>query len=332
MRTGILSQSHLALTRMIQDQIPAAAAAILAGELVGMPTETVYGLAADATSSEAVAKIFNAKQRPAFNPLICHVSDLDMGKNYGFFGTHATALAHAFWPGPLTLVVPRLPDAKISHLITAGLDTIALRAPSHPVARALIHAAARPLAAPSANKSGSISPTRAEDVIKALGADISIVLDGGATSIGLESTIVKCSGDDLTLLRPGGVSRSDLEMVAGRPVHAPLTPKIEGPGMLESHYAPRTVLVKDIHHPGDGDAYLAFGPDNIAHANMLNLSANGDLDEAASNLFYFMRQLDDLCIRNNLGRIAVAPIPNQAIGEAINDRLARAAADRRGRV
>lgn len=305
-------------------EIERAAALIRAGGLVAMPTETVYGLAADATNDLAVAGIYEAKGRPAFNPLIVHVADVGMAKRYASFPPLAERLAAAFWPGPLTLVLPRREDGAISHLVTAGLDTIALRAPAHLVARALIAAADRPLAAPSANPSGTISPTRAEHVREGLGGKVDLILDGGPCAVGVESTIVKIDGEGAILLRPGGVARADIEAVTGAPLAAPSS-AIEAPGMMASHYAPRARLRLNVARPDADEAYLAFGASCPAREHALNLSPSGDVVEAAANLFAQLRELDDLCISHNLKSIAVSPIPVTGIGEAIVDRLRRAA-------
>ncbi len=306
-------------------QIDSAAAILRAGGLVAMPTETVYGLAADATNDLAVARIYDAKGRPSFNPLIVHVADVAMARRYAEFSTLAERLATAFWQGPLTLVLPRRADSGLSHLVTAGLDTIALRAPAHPVARALLAAAARPLAAPSANLSGTVSPTTAAHVRDGLGGRVDIILDGGACAVGIESTIVKIDGDRAILLRPGGVAREEIERVTGAPLAAP-SAAIEAPGMLASHYAPRARLRLNVSRPDADEAFLAFGASCPARANALNLSPAGDVVEAAGNLFAHLRALDGLCAEKKLGGIAAAPVPMTGLGEAINDRLARAAA------
>lgn len=304
--------------------IDRAAEIIRSGGIVALPTETVYGLAADATSGGAVARIYEAKGRPSFNPLIAHVADVEMAKRYVTFSPLAERLAAAFWPGPLTLVLPRRPDSAVSHLVTAGLDTIALRAPAHPIAQALIAAAGRPLAAPSANLSGTVSPTRAAHVREGLGGRVDLILDGGPCAVGVESTIVKIADDKAVLLRPGGVAREDLEAVIGKPLEAPST-AIEAPGMLASHYAPRARLRLNAARPEADEAFLAFGAACPARDNMLNLSPSGDVVEAAANLFAHLRALDALCTEKNLAGIAAAPVPATGLGEAVNDRLARAA-------
>lgn len=308
--------------------IDEAAAIIERGGLVTMPTETVYGLAADATNDKAVARIYEAKGRPQFNPLIIHVADTDMAQRYVKFPPLAEKLSTAFWPGPLTLVLPRRADSDLSLLVSAGLETVAVRAPNHPLAQALIRKTGRPLAAPSANRSGSISPTRASHVRDSLGDRVDLILDGGPCPVGLESTIVKVDGDRAILLRPGGAAREDIERVTG----AALTmqkggDRPEAPGMLASHYAPRAKLRMNVETPAPGEAFLAFGA-GPEHPHMLNLSKTGDPTEAAANLFAHLRALDALCTEHGLKGIAAAHIPPEGLGEAINDRLARAAAPR----
>jgi L-threonylcarbamoyladenylate synthase len=307
-----------------------AAELILAGQPVAMPTETVYGLAADATSGEAVARIFEAKGRPRFNPLIVHVSDMDMAERIGAFDPLSRRLADAFWPGPLTLVVPLRPDGGVHPLVSAGLDTVGLRMPKG-FAATVIARTGRPLAAPSANSSGRISATSAGAVEADLGARIALIVDGGPTPVGLESTIVKVEDGRARLLRPGGVAADEIERVAGAPLlrnHGATT--IEAPGMLASHYAPRAAVRLDATLVGAGEALLAFGPERIAGADgavaVANLSPTGDLREAAANLFSHLAALD----RAGATAIAVEPIPMEGLGEAINDRLARAAAPRGG--
>lgn len=290
-----------------------------------MPTETVYGLAADATNDRAVAKIYEAKGRPSFNPLIVHVADWAMARRFAGIPPLAEKLAAHFWPGPLTMVLPRRAANGVSHLVTAGLDTIALRSPAHPVARALIAATDRPLAAPSANPSGTVSPTTAAHVREGLGARVGLILDGGACPVGLESSIVKVDGERAILLRPGGVPREDLERVIGKALAAPSL-SIEAPGMMASHYAPRASLRLDAAQPEAEEAFLAFGPYPPARKNALNLSPSGDVGEAAANLFAHLRALDALCTEKGLSGIAAAPVPMTGLGEAINDRLRRAAA------
>lgn len=292
------------------------------GELVAFPTETVYGLGADARQGPAVARIFEAKGRPRFNPLIAHVADLEMAQRFGEFGPEALALADAFWPGPLTLVVPLRPGHGLSDLVSAGLDTIGLRVPRGPVAGDLLAAFGGPIAAPSANPSGKISPTRAEHVLTGLSGRIAAVLDGGPAEVGLESTIIGCF-DHPRLLRPGGLPVEAAEEAIGRTLaHAPVGNLPTAPGQLASHYAPEAALRLDAAEPQDGEFLLGFGP--RARDAALNLSPAGDLVEAATNLFEYLRRADAM----STGRIAVSPIPEKGLGRAINDRLARAAAPR----
>ena len=303
-----------------------AAGIIRAGGLVAMPTETVYGLAADATSDTAVARIFEAKGRPRFNPLIIHVSGEEMAKSLTVFSPLAEKLAAAFWPGALTMVLPRRADCGLSLLASAGLDTVAVRAPGHNVAQALISRAGRPVAAPSANRSGMVSPTEAVHVRESLGDAVDLILDGGRCDVGVESTIVKLDGDDVILLRPGGVARGAIEKVLGRKLaDAPHETSPQAPGMLKSHYAPSTPLRMNADAPEPNEAWLGFGPDKHTE-HSLNLSPQADLREAAANLFHHMRALDALAQSKGLAGIAVAPVPNEGLGEAINDRLTRAAA------
>lgn len=308
--------------------IEMAAATLRAGGLVAMPTETVYGLAADATNDRAVARIYEAKGRPSFNPLIVHVADLAMARRFAEFSPLAERLAAQFWPGPLTLVMNRRAESGVSHLVTAGLDTIALRAPAHPVSRALLAALGRPLAAPSANPSGTVSPTTAAHVRDGLGGRVDVILDGGRCVVGLESTIVRVDGDRAVLLRPGGLAREDIERATGAPLVAAAPGAVEAPGMLASHYAPHARLRLDAKRPLLGEAFLAFGPSSGDHPHTLNLSESGDLVEAAANLFAHLRALDAMCDQHGLAGMAAAPIPATGLGEAINDRLARAAAPR----
>ena len=294
------------------------------GALVAFPTETVYGLGADANSGRAVAAIFEAKGRPRFNPLIVHVPDLAAARGLGMFGPLAERLALALWPGPLTLVVPRAPGCPVAELATAGLSTIALRVPRHAVALALLKAADRPVAAPSANRSGHVSPTLAAHVVADLGGRVAMVLDGGATTVGLESTVVDATGTVAVILRLGGVTAEEITAVTGV---APLRATEGGarpvsPGQLLSHYAPRVPVRLGAASAHAGEALLAFGPGAPATAGtVFNLSPGGDLREAAANLFAGLRALD----RPGVSGIAAMPIPNDGLGEAINDRLARAA-------
>ena len=301
---------------------------ILAGDPVAVPTETVYGLAADATNDRAVAKVYEAKGRPSFNPLIIHVADVAMARRYVDFPPLAEKLAAAFWPGPLTLVLPRREGCGVSHLVSAGLDTLGVRAPRHPMTQLLIREIDRPLAAPSANRSGSVSPTTADHVCESLGDRVRLILDGGPSRVGVESTIVKIDGDHAILLRPGGVSRADIERAIGKPFDAADKVNIEAPGMMESHYAPRAALRLGATAPQADEAFLGFGKVAAAGAAALNLSDSGDLVEAAAHLFAHLRALDAICIERGLKGIAAAPVPNEGLGEAINDRLSRAAAPR----
>ncbi len=297
------------------------------GQLVAFPTETVYGLGADATNGAAVASIFAAKGRPQFNPLIVHVKDLETARSLGAFSSKALKLAAAFWPGPLTLVVNRHPQSAISHLVSAGLDTLALRVPDHPVARALLEASKLAIAAPSANRSGRVSSTRAEHVAQDLAGSVALILDGGPTAHGLESTVVDVTGDQVLMLRPGAVPLETLEAVVGEKIGrgAPVSSAPHSPGQLESHYAPVASLRLDVTAPGKGEALLAFGPDvPPASGPVINLSPRGDLIEAAANLFAALRALD----QTGVSSIAVMPIPANGLGDAINDRLRRAAAPR----
>ncbi len=311
-------------------EIRRAAAIIRGGGLVAIPTETVYGLAADATNDRAVARIFEAKGRPRFNPLIVHVADVGAARAHAEFSPLALHLAEEFWPGPLTLVLPRRETSTLSRLVSAGLDTIALRAPAHDVARAVIEAAGLPLAAPSANPSGSISPTCAEHVRQSLGDRVDMILDGGRSVFGLESTIVKIDGQDATLLRLGAVAAADIERAIGKRLvrirHG--AAPVEAPGMLESHYAPEAQLRLNVRTPAATEAYLAFGAAPDGHPHTFSLSAAEDLREAAANFFAHLRAADALCKTARLEGISVAPIPVVGLGEAINDRLRRAAAAR----
>ena len=316
------------------DGIAAAGTLLASGKLVAFPTETVYGLGADATNGVAVAAIYQAKGRPSFNPLIVHVETLDAARRYGAFNADAVRLAEAFWPGPLTIVVPRRADCSVSDLALAGLDSIALRIPSSPVARAVIAASGRPIAAPSANRSGRISPTDSRHVLADLEGRIDAVVLGEAAEIGVESTIVSCLDDAPAMLRPGGVPREAIEVVLGRAlaeVGAMANPASDAPlapGMLASHYAPQAHvrLMADAIQPGE--AALLFGPDAPSGlenaAAVINLSPSGDLTQAAARLFAALRNLD----ASGASSIAVSPIPNIGLGEAINDRLKRAAAPR----
>jgi len=305
-----------------------AARLVREGKLVAFPTETVYGLGGDATSERAVAAIFEAKGRPQFNPLISHVLDASEARRLVRWNETADKLADRFWPGPLTLVLPRTKDSPIALLATAGLDTAAVRAPAHPVAQALIRAAGRPIAAPSANRSGAISPTRAEHVAESLGERVPLILDGGPCLVGLESTVLDLTTAIPVLLRPGGATREAIEAVIGPIALSDALPSGDAarksPGQLQSHYAPGRPLRLNATHVGADEGLLAFGPSPPGGARLTcNLSPSGDLTEAAANLFAQLRALD----RPDIGRIAVMPIPQTGLGLAINDRLRRAAAD-----
>ena len=310
-----------------------AARILAAGGLVAFPTETVYGLGADAGNGEAIARLYAAKGRPAFNPLIAHMASAAAARKLGRFDAAAERLAAAFWPGPLTLVLPKAADCPVAALATAGLDSVAVRLPQHPVAQELLRAFGGPVVAPSANRSGHVSPTTAAHVYADLGGRIDLIVDGGATPVGLESTIVACLGESFgepTLLRPGGVPRAAIEEVLGASLADASAPRGQtaprAPGILASHYAPRTRLRLDARAVGAHEALLAFGPapaeDAALAVKALNLSARGDLIEAAANLFSHLRALDAA----GAAAIAVMPVPHHGLGEAINDRLRRAAA------
>jgi L-threonylcarbamoyladenylate synthase len=310
-----------------------AARCLAGGGLVAFPTETVYGLGADATNAAAIARLYQAKGRPSFNPLIAHVGDLEAAQRIGRFDAQAIELAKAFWPGPLTLVLPKTKDCPVADLATAGLDSIAIRVPAHPLAREILRAFGGPVVAPSANLSGHVSPTSAAHVQSDLAGRIDLIVDGGAVEIGVESTIVGCF-DAAMLLRPGGVPRGEIERVLGRTLMQPPedadhdTGQPLAPGMLASHYAPRTKVRLDAGRVEAGEALLAFGPAAVPGTDgataVMNLSARGDLAEAAANLFGYLRTLDSKGARS----IAVMPVPHHGLGEAINDRLRRAAVGR----
>ncbi|HEX3939835.1 MAG TPA: L-threonylcarbamoyladenylate synthase [Xanthobacteraceae bacterium] len=323
--TRVLRADHAGIAR--------AAQALAAGLLVAFPTETVYGLGADATNGDAVARLYAAKGRPRFNPLIAHVTGLDAARRLAEFRPDALRLAQAFWPGPLTLVLPKAPGCAVADLATAGLDSVAVRVPDHPGAQKILAAFGRPVVAPSANRSGHVSPTTAAHVLADLNGRIDLIVDGGATAVGVESTIVALLGEP-TLLRPGGLPREAVEGALGRRLadataesadsgEAPLAP-----GMLASHYAPRTRLRLDARRVEPGEAVLAFGPELPDGADravkVLNLSVRGDAIEAAANLFSHLRALDAV----GAAAIAAMPVPRDGLGEAINDRLKRAAAPR----
>lgn len=304
----------------------ARAAELLAqGQLVAFPTETVYGLGGNACDDKAVARIFDAKGRPSFNPLIVHLPDLATAERYVVFNDEAARLADAFWPGPLTLVLPVREEAGISPLVSAGLSTVAVRVPAHPVAQALLRAFGGPVAAPSANPSGKVSPTRAEHVLAGLSGRIAAVVDGGACEVGVESTIVGFEAVP-TLLRPGGLPVESLEECLGLPFAQMIdnAERPNAPGQLESHYAPSARVRLHADRPAGGEIWIGFG---LAAAGAdFNLSPTGDLVEAAANLFHILREADRLA--GARGHIAVSPIPEHGLGRAINDRLRRAAAPR----
>jgi L-threonylcarbamoyladenylate synthase len=303
-----------------------AARCLTAGGLIAFPTETVYGLGADATNGEAIARLYAAKGRPRFNPLIAHVSNIAAAKRLALFDAAAEQLAQTFWPGPLTLVLQKSAGCAVADLALAGLDTIALRMPSHPVARELLAAFGKPIVAPSANRSGHVSPTNAAHVQADLRGRIELIVDGGPCPVGIESTIISLAGPP-TLLRPGGLPRTEIERVLRSPLaEAPRGEAPTAPGMLASHYAPKAMLRLDADTVGGGEVLLAFGPvpARMEAAVALNLSARGDLVEAAANLFSHLRALD----RSGAKVIAVMKVPREGLGEAINDRLERAAAPR----
>ncbi|MGA2088273.1 MAG: L-threonylcarbamoyladenylate synthase [Stellaceae bacterium] len=302
-----------------------AAALLRQGELVAFPTETVYGLGGDATSEAAVAAIFAAKERPQFNPLIVHVPDLAAAEKLASFDGRARSLARKFWPGPLTLVLKRAPDCPVALLACAGLDTLALRVPAHPLAQKLLREAGLPLAAPSANRSGHVSPTTAAHVMEELGGRIAALLDGGPCPIGIESTIIDLSGGEPMLLRPGGAGLEELEKILGPIARAQAGAQPRAPGMLERHYAPSLPLRLNAAGVAKTEALIAFGPKPLpGAARYISLSPTGDLQEAASRLFAALRTLDNPAF----SAIAVMPIPERGLGLAINDRLARAARGR----
>jgi L-threonylcarbamoyladenylate synthase len=331
-----LPDADASVTRTVTPDAAGIAVAVgllRAGRLVAFPTETVYGLGADATDERAVAAIFAAKGRPHFNPLIVHLADADAAFRLGVQDSRAERLAAALWPGPLTLVLPCRPRCAVALLARAGLETVALRVPAHPVALALIRAAALPLAAPSANRSGEVSPTTAEHVRAGLGGRIEAVLDGGACRVGVESSVLDLTGRVPVLLRPGGATVEAIEAIVG-----PIAPPIEraaaegprtlrSPGLLLSHYAPVLPVRLGAAGAADDEALLAFGPAPPAPL-VFNLSEGGDLTEAAARLFAGLRWLDDEGRARGLARIAAMPVPSHGLGLAINDRLNRAAAPR----
>ncbi|MEZ5825708.1 MAG: L-threonylcarbamoyladenylate synthase [Geminicoccaceae bacterium] len=306
-----------------KDAIARAARLVLEGGIVAFPTETVYGLGALASSDRAVARVFAAKGRPSINPLIAHVADRSSAAIFAEFDERALRIAELFWPGPLTMVLPLKVPLAISRLMNAALPTVAVRVPSHPVARALLEAVELPVAAPSANRSGHVSPTTAAHVAGEFAADIDLVLDGGPCSVGVESTVIDLSEPDTAmLLRPGGIDRRKLEACVG-PLSTPsASTPLRAPGMMLRHYSPKTAIRLDATSVDAGEALLAFGPQPLEGASTtLNLSPTGDLEEAASRLYGMMRELDASGARC----IAVMPVPQEGLGEAINDRLRRAA-------
>jgi L-threonylcarbamoyladenylate synthase len=299
------------------------------GQLVAFPTETVYGLGANALDDAAVARIYEAKNRPQFNPLIVHVPSAAAAARYAVFDRRAHTLAAAFWPGPLSLVLPRRAEGGLSLLVSAGLDSVAVRVPDHPLALALLTAAGVPVAAPSANPSGRVSPTTAAHVAEGLGDRVSLILDGGPCTVGVESTVVDLTGPHAVLLRPGGVSVEDLERVLNEPLDRPQAAgPIASPGMLASHYAPALPVRLNATHVTSNEALLAFGAPLTGAKITLNLSPAGNLTEAAANLFAHLRALDAAGGAVGATAIAVMPIPDTGLGLAINDRLTRAAAPR----
>ena len=308
--------------RLAAPALDQAAALLRAGEIVAFPTETVYGLGGDATSDESVAAIFAAKGRPRFNPLIVHLSRADQAERLALIDSRAALLMRRFWPGPLSLVLRRAPPCPISLLASAGLDTLALRVPAHPLALELLRAVGRPVAAPSANRSGRVSPTTADHVLSELDAHIAAVLDGGSCRVGVESTVVDLSGKTPLLLRPGGIATEELETLLGPLAAASPEDAPRAPGMLASHYAPSLPLRLSATSVDAREALLAFGPDAPTGARETRwLSRSDDVEEAAANLFAMLRALD----RAEFTAIAVMPIPEHGLGRAVNDRLRRAA-------
>ena len=296
--------------------------ALADGHCIGLPTETVYGLAADATNGIAVARIFEMKGRPKFNPLICHVSDVEMARKYGQFNDLAEKLAETFWPGPLTLVLPVVPDSGLHPLVTAELGTVGLRCPKG-IAAEIIAEFGKPLAAPSANRSGRVSPTTARHVKEEFGDEL-LVVDMGPCEVGLESTIIKVDGNTIRLLRPGAITAEAIETVTGIAPETSVSDKIEAPGMMKSHYAPKAEIKLECSTFEPGAAVLVFGTAPNPPETFFNLSTSGNLREAAANLYAGMKALDQLGVET----ICVMPIPNHGLGVAINDRLQRAAAPR----
>jgi L-threonylcarbamoyladenylate synthase len=301
------------------NEISEAARVLKSGGLVAFPTETVYGLGADALNDHAIARIYSAKGRPSFNPLIVHVASLEEAKLYGQFDESSESLARVFWPGSLTLVVPRTDDCAVPLLASAGLDTIALRIPSHDMALSLLQEFGGPVVAPSANPSGYISPTTAQHVRDGLGAKVDCILDGGTCSVGVESTVVRVLGADVYLLRAGGIAREQIESVIGRKLKMiEAASAFHSPGQMESHYAPRARLRLNAVEPVAGETHIGFG---AVASGPYSLSQTGDVVEAAANLYRLLHEVDAL----GGDRIAVAPVPMEGLGEAVNDRLRRAA-------
>jgi len=318
---SVAAKSHIRLVD--RSAIAEAARLLRAGKLVAFPTETVYGLGADATNDRAVAEIFAAKQRPRFNPLIVHVSGLEQAEVYAQFNRVARKLADAFWPGALTLVLPRRANCSLSTLVSAGLETVALRVPAHPVARQLLEESGVPIAAPSANASGRISATTAQHVEASLGRSVDLIIDAGPTPLGLESTVIGFGGGRPVLLRLGAITRAAIEEAIG-PLGEYSGHAILSPGRLASHYAPRAPIRLNADTAAPNEALLAFGPRvPEGAAQTLNLSVTGDLTEAAANFFAMLHVLDAVGLP-----VAVMPIPQEGLGAAINDRLIRAAAPR----
>jgi L-threonylcarbamoyladenylate synthase len=324
LREAMTAEPGTRILKADQDAIEAASRCLSAGGLVAFPTETVYGLGADARNGAAVARLYAAKGRPSFNPLIAHVADIGYARRIGIFTPAAEKLAAAFWPGPLTLVLAKQPDCDIADLALAGLDTVGLRVPAHPVARELLKAFKGAVVAPSANRSGHVSPTSATHVLADLRGRIDLIIDAGPCAVGVESTIVSCT-EQPTLLRPGGIPRNAIEHTLGSTTASAIDDAPVAPGMLTSHYAPRAALRLDADTAQAGEALLAFGHAPAFSGIALNLSPRGDLIEAAANLFSHLRALDASGAR----RIAVMKVPHEGLGEAINDRLKRAAAPRR---
>ncbi len=303
------------------NDISRAVTVLRSGGLVAFPTETVYGLGADALNENAIAKVYAAKDRPSFNPLIVHVASADEAFLLGRFDSVSQLLVRRFWPGPLTLVVPRAANCPVPLLASAGLDTIALRVPSHKLALELLRKFGKPVVAPSANPSGRISPTTMQHVRDGLGDKVDFIVDGGASDVGIESSVVRIVDGYAYLLRSGAIARCDVEAVLKHKLHDPETSRLHSPGQLESHYAPNAPLRLGAKSAGDGEIYIGFGA--FSHG-LLTLSATGDLVEAAANLYRLLHEAD----AQRPQGIAIAPIPSMGLGEAINDRLKRAAAPR----